>query len=356
MISSPASSGSSESTSSRCACAAVEQGGEQPPEMLVDRLERGEQPLAAFAVERADRAAQAVDRLGQLVALLGVAGKAASSSASSVSATRLTGPIRSRSAIRRSCAADSSCGSAHRVRLEAGLFRQQRRRAFEALARQAPHLDPAHLLILGARERTGARLARLGQRFVGGADFAFGRAQRRSASRSAAWAAADSARGLGRPLGLGDLRVELGRAPGEDRSLSSARFGGALVHLGAAPRGFAGARFPAAALGPGGGEALARLGDLALQRAALGAGTGDWRRGGSRLRTTASPPARAWRCRREARPWPLRRGRARRSLRPARRRSGRGALSRSARCDSSRSSCAAARSSARPASRPAFSA
>ena len=48
--------------------AAIEQAREQALEMAVDRLEGGEQPRAAFAVEAADRAAQAVDRLGQFVA------------------------------------------------------------------------------------------------------------------------------------------------------------------------------------------------------------------------------------------------------------------------------------------------
>ena len=36
--------------------------------MTVYRLERGQQPRAAFAVEAADRAAQAVDRLAKLFA------------------------------------------------------------------------------------------------------------------------------------------------------------------------------------------------------------------------------------------------------------------------------------------------
>ena len=40
--------------------------------MAVDRLERGEQPLATLAVQRADRAAQAVDRLPQFLALGGM--------------------------------------------------------------------------------------------------------------------------------------------------------------------------------------------------------------------------------------------------------------------------------------------
>ena len=51
--------------------AAVEQGGEQPLEVPVHRLERGEQADAAFAVEVADRPAQPVDRLLQLLDLGG---------------------------------------------------------------------------------------------------------------------------------------------------------------------------------------------------------------------------------------------------------------------------------------------
>src|SRR3712207_7567420 len=42
--------------------AALEQGGEEAPEMAVDLLEGGEQPHPALAVEAPDRAAQAVDR------------------------------------------------------------------------------------------------------------------------------------------------------------------------------------------------------------------------------------------------------------------------------------------------------
>src|SRR3546814_1967454 len=48
---------------------AVEQGREQALEMGVDRLEGGEQPDAAFAIEIADRPAQPVYRLLQFVDL-----------------------------------------------------------------------------------------------------------------------------------------------------------------------------------------------------------------------------------------------------------------------------------------------
>ncbi len=52
--------------------AAVEQRREQSLEMPVDRLERGEQADASFAVEIADRSAQAVDGLRQFLNLGGI--------------------------------------------------------------------------------------------------------------------------------------------------------------------------------------------------------------------------------------------------------------------------------------------
>src|SRR3546814_12873215 len=55
---------------------AIEQGREQPLEMDVHRLERGEQPLAALAIEVADRSAQPVDRQPQFLALGGETGRA----------------------------------------------------------------------------------------------------------------------------------------------------------------------------------------------------------------------------------------------------------------------------------------
>ena len=78
--------------------AAAEEVGEQPLEVRVDRVEGGEQPLAALAVEAADALAQALDRRDQVVALgdQRIAPRARSRCASS-SARRLTAPSRSRS-------------------------------------------------------------------------------------------------------------------------------------------------------------------------------------------------------------------------------------------------------------------
>ena len=54
--------------------AAAEQLGEQLLEVLVDLLERGQQPLARLAVEALDAEAQLLDRLDQIVALGGERG------------------------------------------------------------------------------------------------------------------------------------------------------------------------------------------------------------------------------------------------------------------------------------------
>ena len=54
--------------------AAAEQFSEQPLEVGVDRLERGQQPFARFAVEALDAGAQLLDRLDQVVALGGQRG------------------------------------------------------------------------------------------------------------------------------------------------------------------------------------------------------------------------------------------------------------------------------------------
>ena len=47
--------------------------------------------------------------------------------------------------------------------MKADPFGQQGCRTFEALARQAPHLDPTQFLVLGTGERSGADLARFRQ-------------------------------------------------------------------------------------------------------------------------------------------------------------------------------------------------
>ena len=74
MISRPASSGSSLSIRCSAGFAAAEQFGEQPLEMPVDGLERGQQPLARLAVEALDALAQPLDGFDQVVALGGQRG------------------------------------------------------------------------------------------------------------------------------------------------------------------------------------------------------------------------------------------------------------------------------------------
>src|SRR5690606_8055454 len=118
----------------------------QAAEMLVDRFERSEQALAAFAIERADAAAQAMYGLSELVALL-CAGSGA---------LRQFGQFAFGDEIDRADALalrDQAImrggfilRMAHGRCFEAGAIGQQRWRAFEALARQAPHFDAAHFL------------------------------------------------------------------------------------------------------------------------------------------------------------------------------------------------------------------
>ncbi len=132
--------------------------------MAVDGFERGGEALAAFAVERADRAAQAVDGLDQFVAFGGVALAARFQLGDSRSATRLTGPMRSRSAVRRSCGCFSAAGVPTSVPAKPRRSGSTGAGAFEAFARQAAHLDAAQFLRFEAGGGAGAASRGLGQR------------------------------------------------------------------------------------------------------------------------------------------------------------------------------------------------
>ncbi len=167
MISSPASSGSSLSTSSRCAW--------PPSNKVVNRLRKWPSTCsnAASRRTRPSRLRLPIEPRRRLIASCSSSRSAApdarlaSSSASSCSATRLTGPIRSRSAVSRSNVSRSTSGGVERGRVEAELAGQQRRRAFELLAAFAAQLEPPRFLRLGPRDRAGPRLARRGEAFAG---------------------------------------------------------------------------------------------------------------------------------------------------------------------------------------------
>ena len=142
---------------------AIEQGGEEAPEVGVDRLERGEQALAAFAVEAADRAAQAMDRLGQFLAFGAAAGLHLLQFLQFQRRDEIdrANPL----AIGREAVMVGlfGLGEADVGAGKAQLFGQERGWAFETFARQPVGFDPPFIRGFGAGRGGGARFAGSGE-------------------------------------------------------------------------------------------------------------------------------------------------------------------------------------------------
>ena len=283
MISSPASSGSSLSTSSRCAW--------PPSNRVVNRLRKCwstcsigvEQAHPPFAVEAADRAAQAVDRLLQLVAL-GGAGQAA---VFQLGQLLLGDEVdRSQPLALGGHAVETGflrLGIVELAGVEAEPLGQQRRRAFELLAALPGELGAAGFLRLGAGNRPGPGLARPGERLAGfgklagdGRAFALGlllgaRRPRQPAPRSP---------GCPSPLGSISIRQALGLV-GQIATLGGQLLG-ALGGFQQPRLGIPGARPPFPLLALRGGVALAVGGHLAGAGGGRGAHLGHRLPGGGR--------------------------------------------------------------------------
>ena len=284
MISSPASSGSSLSTSSRCAW--------PPSNRVVNRLRKWPSTFsnASSSRTRPSRLRLPIEPRRRWIAWASSSFSATldsrlvSSSASSCSATRLTGPIRSRSAVSRSSISFSASGSPRLSGVEAEAFGQQRRRAFELLAADAAHIPAPGDLGLGARGRAGPGLARGGERLAG-------LGQR---------AAGDRHRFLRVALGRGGLRT-ISASLSPDCLLQPLDVGGMAVGLvgqllllflhrhrpgggfGQPLLGLQPAGAPFAGFAPGGGVALAVGGGFAGAGRRAGAAIGDRLAGRRRL-------------------------------------------------------------------------
>ena len=237
--------------------AAVEQPGEQAAEVAVDRLERGAQPFAALAIEAADRAAQAVDRLGQF-GLLGGAG----------AVTRLgLGQFVGGDQIDRADPLAVGGEAVHRGAFfpgqrdlgggEGEALGQQRRRALEALARDAAHFGAALFLAGGARGGSGAALPRAGERFGGFGEGGFGQPRSFRGVGDRAFGSGHLLRQpLAHSLTVLDLAQQRGGLGGDDRALPGDLLEPA-AGFGKAARGVAGPGLPAANVAALGGGPLA---------------------------------------------------------------------------------------------------
>ena len=163
---------------------AAEEPREQLVEVLVDHLEGGQQPLAALAVEAGDALAQPGDGVDQIGALVLQAGELGlESRVASVSARRLTGPMFSRSRIRRwmrvsicSRSGSSSPGSSSAMASASSGAHSRRSRTRST---STPRASAAWATTPSARTRALARRGELGFRRASARD------RRRPASLSA---------------------------------------------------------------------------------------------------------------------------------------------------------------------------
>src|SRR6185295_16674100 len=319
-------------------------------EVRVDLLIGVEQPHPALAVEVADRAAQAVDRLAQLLRLLGPPGPrfvefgklAFGYQINRADPLALSGQALERGRL--------LVGGADVRGAEAELFGQALRHALELLDAGLGELGAALALGVGASQRTGPALARVGELLAGGIDLAGDLGQRplRLLLGRRRLTDPDLAFAVG-ALELGDLAVELGRLTFELGALRALLLL-PLPGLGQAALGVALAALPLRLIAAGGAVSLAVRRRLACAGRGLRALVGD-RRGGRRRRRSRTLDILL-----ESRRIGQRRKRA---LGSADRGTGRRSCwrwSSSARCDSTRSSAAVAASPARAASRASRSA